>query len=348
MKRWSYRGVFCSVILLAGVMISSHAFAETSAQMTVLEKKLYEAAKKEGKLTHWDSDSLKNISQFIKAFTSRYPGIEVSYWEGNTSQSDEKYFSERQAGRKSVDVVQVGQYQKFKSEGCLANVSDIVKDTAFPKDLHTKDFDAVAIEHTVKGVSYNTKLISPKDVPRSWEALLDPKWKGKIAVEVNLDVFVYLTRSWGQDKVIAYLKKLKEQNPIFNKGVSNTMILLGAGEFPLAVDMSVSITLDQQAKGNPIGFAPISPIVDKFAPFALLQDAPHPNAGKLFLRWLMSPEGQLLLDKVRHKGNPLPGSGTAQSKTLEPLGIKVLVVPAWEVDAKGLQEIYQQAIGYTK
>ena len=79
-----------------------------------------------------------------------------------------------------------------------------------------------------------------------------------------------------------------------------------------------------------------------------MRDAPHPNAAKLYMRWLLSAEGKSLVEKIRKKGDPLPGSGSIQSKKIEQMGLKVLVVPVWELDFKRLENVYQNAIGFTK
>jgi len=348
MGKLLYLKTTCFVIVLAGIVVVSNAIAGPATQMTSLEKKLYEAARKEGKLIYWDSLSLKEASQFIKAFNSRFPGIEVSYWEGNATQVDQKYFAEHEAGRHPVDLTQIEMYGTYKKGGHLSDIGDIVKDTNFPREFATTDFDAVAVEHTIRGVAYNTKLVAPKDVPRSWDDLLNPKWKGKIAIETNMSVFITYTKTWGEENVLTYLKKLGQQNPVFNEGVTHTMTLLSAGEFPIGINMLLSRTLYMQAQGQPVAWGPISPIVDKFTPYIIVRDAPHPNAAKLYMRWLMSAEGQSLVDKIRQKGNPMPGAGTTPSKALEQLGVKILVVPLWETDFDGLQERYRKALGFMK
>jgi len=124
------------------------------------------------------------------------------------------------------------------------------------------------------------------------------------------------------------------------------LTLLGAGEYLIGVGNNLNRVMDLQSRQTPIAFAPISPAVDKITPMVIIRDAPHPHAAKLYLRWLMSSEGQSLIDKIRQKGNPLPGSGTEQSKTIEKLGIKLLVVRSWETDVEGLQRLYQKAIGF--
>jgi iron(III) transport system substrate-binding protein len=337
------------VITLAGVLVIGGAIAKESTQMSILEKKLYQAAKKEGKVVWWDSQSMKDSVKFIKAFNNRYPDIELVVYETNPDDSDSKYFLEHKSGRVTADVLQTAWYLKFKEEGLLTSLRDIIEDTGYPKEYHPDTYDAVGLAFTVKGAAYNSNLVSEKDVPQSWDDLLDPKWKGKIAINPDMEIFVYQTWTWGEEKIIDYLKKLKEQNPMFMTGVTKTMTLLGAGEFPLATGASLGVVLKLQQAGKlPIAFAPINPAVCQFPPNLIVRDSPHPNAAKLLLRWLMTPEGISLMDKIRKKGNPLPGYGTAQSRALEQMGMKVSIVPAWGEDIKGITDRYLKAIDFRK
>ena len=95
-------------IILISIFATTNVFGQ--AQMTALEKKLYEAARKEGKIQYWDSMNLKEVAQYIKTFNKRYPQIDVSYWEGNSTQVDIKYFAEVEANRNAVDLMQVEWY----------------------------------------------------------------------------------------------------------------------------------------------------------------------------------------------------------------------------------------------
>jgi len=163
-----------------------------------------------------------------------------------------------------------------------------------------------------------------------------------------MDPFVLLTKTWGEEKINTYLRRLREQNPTFQKGSTNAMTLLGAGEYPLVINVLLHRTLDMIEKGTPVAWLPVNPVADYINPLSAVKDAPHPNAAKLYLRWLMSAEGRAMVEKIRKKGSPLPGSGTKQSKELERLGVKVVVVPSWEVDFRGLQANYQKIVGFSK
>ena len=325
------------------------SFSRTS-MATALEKKLYEEAKKEGVVEYWDTLSMKEITELWKGFENKYPGIKLKYFEATSDVREEKYLAEHSAGRHTADIVPLDIYRRFKEKGLLLNLSDIINDTGYPKKFCSPDMDLTALEHTLTGSAYNTKSVSPGDVPRTLEDLLDPKWKRKINVESRLKYFIFGTDYWGESKTLEYLRNLGKQNPSFTRGATATISLLAAGEFPISIGVYFHRTLIFQEKGAPIEWTPISPVVDYLTSHAIMRYAPHPNAAKLFLHWWMSPEGAAYVDAKRHKGNPMPGSGTQTSKIIEKRGNPDIHVwaPWGETDQKALEEKYLKAIGYSK
>ncbi len=352
MKNWKYFRTICSVIILIGALVvSMNAIAQTPKQMTALEKKLYEGALKEGKLEWWDSLSLKESAEFIKEFNRLYPGIKVDYFEATSAVRDEKYLAEFAAGRKTLDYTSTDEYKRYKEKGLLADISDIAKDANFPLEFCSKDFLSASVEHSILGTAYNTKLVSPKDVPRTFEDLLDPKWKGKkISWEQRATLFIYLTPRLGREWMLNYLKRLKEQDLVFTLGHSQSLSLLATGEFSFVVGTIFHNTTKMRLKGAPVDWAPIKIAPDKLSPFVVMRHAPHPNAAKLFLRWLMTPEGQIFDDKIYLKGNPKPGSGTIQSENVAKYGLEVIPVSVAELadEFDELEKIYLEAVGFKK
>ena len=132
--------------------------------------------------------------------------------------------------------------------------------------------------------------------------------------------FVYGTPFFGgEEKVVEYLTRMKENNPRHVKGDADANTLLVAGEFPILIGAYLHNTLKYEPKGQPWGFAPLSEVyVGPQGPgYTVPEKAPHRQAGRLFLHWLVGPEGIALMDQLRFKGNPAPGSGTGPSKYLE-------------------------------
>ncbi|MFC1815458.1 ABC transporter substrate-binding protein [Thermodesulfobacteriota bacterium] len=345
MKKWTFFTAICLAFILTVVLgVSTPALASS------LEKKLYEAAKKEGALEYWDSLSIREVSELWKGFESKYPGIELKFFQARLEESEERYLAEHRAGRHVVDVFPIHYLERFRKNKLLTDLSDIINDSGFPKKFCTKKLDGVGLEHALKGLAYNTNLVSPQEAPRSIEDLLHPKWKGKINLVIGMRYFIYLTKYWGEEKTLAYLRKLARQNPSFTKSKSQTRTLLLAGEFPFTLADNFHKYIIMKAKGAPIGWAKISPIVDTVDAFVILRHAPHPNAAKLFLHWWMSPEGAYYVDARRHKGNPLPGSGTQTSKLIKEAGNPEIIVGASWIDI-GQNELLDKclkAVGYKK
>ena len=340
--------VLFTMVVLAGRWASAQTTKSIPASS--LDQKLYKAALKEGTLEWWNSTSLREANIFIKKFNEKYPGIKINYFEGTASVMQEKYLAEHQAGRASADVLIPEYHTIFKERNLLTDLSDIIKEVNYPSELYTKDRGGLILEQIVSGVAYNTKLVSPKDVPMSWEDLLDPKWTGKLNVEDRLKVFVSGTEYWGEKWTVDYLKKLRNQKVIIGRGVSSVMTLLQAGEFPIAVSSYLHSVITAQKKGVPAGWAPINPAITGGTNATISpKTAPHPNTAKLFLLWRISPEGQALNDQIRFKSNPFPGTGTIPSRFLENLGNKVFSATEWLVDNDArLEKLYREAMGFRK
>lgn len=324
------------------------ATGQAAAAPGSLLDQLYEGAKKEGKVVWWDTHEIRVAQKFMDAFKQRYPGIEVEFFELAQDQSQARAVAEARANRISFDVIDMSRgYLAFKEAGFPTDNSELLKAVGIPVE---QQFDgSYSPEWTVYGATYNTNLVPKSEAPRRWDDFLDPKWRGKIAVESRLWPFIYGTPFLGgEDKVVEYLKKLKEQNPRFTRDNTGTDTLLMAGEFSMAIGTYMHNWLKFGAKGQPWGFVPLEEVwtSSPAAGYTVPNSAPHPNAGRLFMAWFVGPEGTRIMDDERFKGNPLPGSGTAPSKMLEELQMKVRVTPVeYEQNYKKYQTKYQEAIG---
>jgi ABC-type Fe3+ transport system substrate-binding protein len=237
-------------------------------------------------------------------------------------------------------------FQYEKVPGIVSDSSEVLDAAGVPKELQYKG--TYAVEWIVYGAAYNPNLVKAADLPRKWEGFLDPKWKGQIAVESRLNLFVYATPHWGgEQKVISFLQQLKNQQPRFNRGDIASNKLLAAGEFPILLGSYLENYPRYVPQGAPWAFVPTEEVyVSARGPgYFVTAKAPHPNAGKLFLYWFMGPDGQKVYDE-RCGGNPLPGTGTGPSKFLEQNRIAVKVTPSeYETNVADYQKKYQSAIG---
>lgn len=142
-------------------------------------------------------------------------------------------------------------------------------------------------------LGWNTKLVKREDVPKTYDALLNPKWKGG---QISLDTEAYgmvegLKRAWGQEKAIAYLKKLAALDPVLKRGNTERVQLVVAGEYPLIIAYNQTIQR-LTSRGAPIDWLPLEPAVTQVNPVMIGSKAPHPNAARLFYDYILSKEGQ--------------------------------------------------------
>ena len=137
-------------------------------------------------------------------------------------------------------------------------------------------------------MGYNTAMLGEKERPRDWPDLLAPFWKGKFAMdEEEFEWFGTLVDYWGREKAGKFIRALAAQQPQLRRGHSLLAQLLAAGEFPAAIVFPFEIEQLKQ-KGARVDWAATSdPIVTSINVMALSTKAPHANAGKLLINYVL-------------------------------------------------------------
>ena len=145
-------------------------------------------------------------------------------------------------------------------------------------------------------LGWHTKLVKREEVPKTYEALVDPKWKGG---NLSFDNEAYgmlqgLMRAWGREKAIAYFKRIAAIEPSMKRGNTERVALAAAGEYPLTI--SYNQTFERMvARGAPMDWLPLEPAVVSAFPIMIAAKAPHPNAARLYYDFSLSKEGQEML-----------------------------------------------------
>jgi iron(III) transport system substrate-binding protein len=147
--------------------------------------------------------------------------------------------------------------------------------------------------------AYNKNVLPAKDVPKSWEDLLDPKWKGgKLGVSTATHHLARLAVGpWGEEKGTRYVKALAEQKPILgNPGEISAKLQIG--EILVYVNQIDSFIHEAKKTGAPLVFAEgIEPIISPSYHAGVPKGARHPNVGHLFVAFLTMPEAQQIWEK---------------------------------------------------
>ena len=355
MKRLAYlriAGLFCLMLLSGGPAYTQTLTKAHQAQVpitypgdtneTVARRAQWiEGAKKEGTLVWWGTLTPKEGARIVAEFNKIYPFIKVTYWRGKGEEIAAKLEVEFAAGRGTVDIALGGEpynYPRWRKIGMLDKFTDIMPGIKkMDKRMYSKNGDWAISGNNAITPQYNTKQVSADEAPKSWDDLLNPKWKGQIAMTTDMKVWTTLALEeggWGIEKTEDFLKKMKQQQPIWAAGHTAGHNLLIAGEFKILVEDYWYHVMQSKEKGAPVEWARVKPVPITGSSFSFQKNAPHPNAAKLFLEWQFSPQGLVTFEAMIGKGAAFPGSGTRVAKALEGLP---LVIRTEEGEKKAIE-----------
>jgi iron(III) transport system substrate-binding protein len=145
-------------------------------------------------------------------------------------------------------------------------------------------------------IGYNTRLVARAEAPKDWADLLLPRWKSKLALDENeVEWYASMVDYLGRDKGIAYMRALARQEPQLRRGHTVLSKLLVAGDFPLAIVHAAEME-EAKKSGAPVDWVrTLDPVVTSPSQVAVSANAPHPQAARLFVDFLLSTEGQAII-----------------------------------------------------
>lgn len=307
---------------------------------------LEEAARKEGSLTWYiaqvDTETAEHMG---RAFTERYPGVRVTVIRTTGQVAYERLLQDLKNNAPQCDVfssTDIAQYPALKARNALAKFRPQGADTLISAFARVSDPDyyyaSTATSHLLL---YNKDKVAAAEAPKSWTDLLDPKWKGRVATghpafSGCTGIWVLaLKKAYGWD----YFENLAKNNPRIGRSGNDPVTLMNAGEC-LVGPAPASTAFQQVDKGNPV--QPVYPTDGAtlcVGPAAVMANAPHPNAARLFMEWLMSNEfGKLAV--ALHTDPVHPGMTlTSGQKPMD--AVPLLKLSVAEI-AKGVPEIVEQ------
>jgi iron(III) transport system substrate-binding protein len=260
------------------------------------QAKLVDEAKKEGKITWYTTTNNKVVQKFVEGFNKLYPDIEIQWVRGKSHLLVNRMTAEAAAGKYLADITNSGASGTVLliNAGLLAPVESSIRD-AYDKEFKDSDGYWVNMSIFLCPFAYNTELVKAEEAPKSFADLLDPKWKGKLALDTRPNRFIpSLLQEWGENRAMDYLKKLAAQEPVLVRGHTAAAQLLAAGQHHVLIEPFVYSTLNLKHQGAPIDvvwqkeFVPGS----HGAPITMLKKAPHPHAALLLYEFLLSEAGQ--------------------------------------------------------
>lgn len=342
-----------TVFYCTGLMAGRAGAAETAPQWwsgSVQEyNQLVEGARKEGKIIWYDSLTDKGAALLKQAFKKMYPFIEIEHVRVRGVEAREIVLRELQAQANKIDVLEVSDelITTYKDMKMFKKIEWGRKFRIDPIQF-SRDSTMIKVGAALFGLAYNTSKVSPQDVPRTYEDLLDPKWKGrKLGTDDRPKGALNLTPAWGEAKVIDYLKRLTTQDVVFKTGTTAGVQMLAAGEFNVYVFSTYQAYRGVKEKGAPIEFIIPRPVTGtSYEQEAVISNAPHPNAATLFLGWMASAAGQEIRDKASGEGLPFPGYNTTTGKLIKSKEQLSIFDDAWVPRKQELHKKYSEALGF--
>jgi iron(III) transport system substrate-binding protein len=258
------------------------------------DPKLIEGGKKEGQLVYYTTMTLDQSKQTVDRFEKKYPFIKVTLFRTGGGPLLNKIMTESRGGRHDWDVV-VGRGEMVLPLMERKLVASYHSPESKMIDEQLVDREGFWTAYYVNSyvLGWNTKLVKREDVPKTYDALLSPKWKGG---QISLDTEAYgmvegLKRAWGKEKAIAYFKKLAALDPVLKRGNTERVQLVVAGEYPLIIAYNQTIQR-LTSRGAPIDWLALEPAVTQVNPAMIGAKSSHPNAARLFYDYILSREGQ--------------------------------------------------------
>ena len=263
------------------------------------EKILIEGARREGQFTLYTSHTW--FKTFVGEFEKKYPFVRASQWRNDSKNVIRKALEEARAGRMLVDVVETTAdgMGVLRREGLFQEIYS-PEARYYPHELKPKGksgFFYLPNRETYNSLGFNTKLVPPASAPKSLKDLIEPRWKGKMAITSTTTGARWIgnvLESLGRE----FLEKLADQDISVQDMAPAALInLVASGEIPLSPTIfDANVTLAKQ-KGAPVEWRPLEPVVATVGSAGLMAKAPNPHTALLFIDFLLSKEGQQLIMK---------------------------------------------------
>jgi len=261
---------------------------------------LIAAARKEGHVV-WYTTLI--INQFARpaaeAFEKKY-GIKVDYVRADPTAIALRLVNESKAGQVQADIFDGFGVSALVKEGYVESwLPEAIKH--YPRELYDPKGHWVASNLYVLTPAFNTSLVPKGSEPKTFADLLDPKWKGRMAWSSRGSAssapgFIgSVLTAMGEEKGMDYLKKLAGQNIVSIDASARQIVdQMIAGEYAIALQTFNHHSVISAAKGAPSAWIPMEPAMTTLNVVALTSKSPHPSAGKLFMEFLVSEDGQKL------------------------------------------------------
>ncbi|MEV0184582.1 extracellular solute-binding protein [Streptomyces sp. NPDC050625] len=305
--------------------------------------KLYDAAVKEikadGKLHVYTGMQDAISAKLGEDYTARF-GLPIKTENIAGTSLTERYVNESKSGKIVGDVLMLGSCSFIEQQikDGLIESFDGLGLPQFPAADWPKSFvwaDSIPVlQQNLWGFGYNTTEVKEADMPKSWEHLLDPKWKGKLLL-IGPETSTGMAGAWDwllRTKGEGYVKKLAAQAGLWGAGTQSAAQQLAAGEQPIMVPTAETVTTTVAKAGGPTDFIALDETTGAPMCGGVTEGTSHPAQAKLFLANLLTKDGNNEFSAIPGNGTVGPFGGSlkfpakfTQSATLSPARIEEVI-----------------------
>lgn len=261
------------------------------------EQRLLEGAKKEGPLSIYTSAQTDDMGALVAGFEKKY-GLKTTVWRAGSEKVLQRAVTEARGNRHTVDIIETNgpEMESMHREKILAAVKSPYLAQLIPQALRPHG-DWVGTRLNVFVQAWNTKLVKKEELPKTWEDLLNPRWKGRLGIEAeDQDWLSGVCAELGEAKGLKLFKDMIAANGIsVRKGHTLLAQLVVSGEIPLALTVYNYKAEQLKEKGAPIDWFSIGTPIARANGVGAAKAAPNPHAAVLFYDYEISEEGQKIL-----------------------------------------------------
>lgn len=299
--------VLVAVLLTAVGTGANHASAQAIDAELAVPRDWLEKAKVEGKLVLYSTETPQQQTAILKPFYKRYPFIAVDYLKAAT---DVRYYKLLQSARQGTPIADIvtgigGVLKAYIDAQTLAELTDLPTWRVYGDEVKYGT-TSIAFRKRYYSLAYNTERVAKKDLPKTWEELLNPKWNGEVAFN-SIAHAVWLNPLWhslGSEKARKLIEGFARNKAQFRtEGADAAVRLLAAGEFNFAVPVSEYNAYEVFKLRGPVDWLALDPLPVGLGNILAMKKAAHPFAAKLYINWILSFEGQEVYAKVTN-ANP--------------------------------------------
>jgi len=265
-------------------------------------------ARAEGTLNFYTVPPDASVRRVVDAFTKRW-GVRATWTRFGTAALQDRFGAEVSAGNPRADLILISNSPWF---GDAVQKGWIIGPGAagvpgwpvnkvpalYPRKFLTNSRSAV-VQLQPSGIMYNKSQVSDAEAPKTWQDLLDPKWRGRIILTDPTSSPAFVDLWWAVSRRnggTSYLERLRAQARRLYPGVAPLTQALASGEAAIAVPGVPSILQPLVDRGAPLAMNMPGVTTGPEAVIRITKDARNPNAARLFAYWLLTPGGQAALN----------------------------------------------------